>query len=81
MDYTQAFILSSSFLALVIFWKMGVYKRLYDTILYIRQNGWVEYRKARKRYDEHMRLQSYGDAKYNKRNEIKQINARKKVKK
>ena len=54
--------------------------RLWDTVCYIREHGWAEYREARKRYDNHARLQGYGDAKFNKKNYIKNLNVLKKVK-
>ena len=53
---------------------------LWDTICYIREHGWDEYCKARERYDNHMRLQAYGDAKFDKKKYIKNINALKKRK-
>ena len=36
------------------------------TIRYIWKHGWAEYRAARARYENHMRLQGYGDARYSK---------------
>lgn len=53
---------------------------LWDTLCYIHDHGWAEYRKARERYDNHMRLQNYGDAKFNKRNYIKMLNQQRKAK-
>lgn len=59
---------------------MGIFQRIVDTIQYIRLHGWAEFREARKRYDTHARLQEYGEARFNKKNYIKQIQLAKKRK-
>jgi len=49
------------------------------TLKYIYDHGWAEYKAARKRYDEHMRLTGYGEAKYNHRQAIKDVDLLKKA--
>jgi hypothetical protein len=59
---------------------LAQFYHLWDTICYIHKNGWAEYCEARKRYDNHIRLQGYSEGKFNKKNYIKNINALKKRK-
>jgi uncharacterized protein YeaO (DUF488 family) len=54
------------------FWEKLVYP--FTTLIFIYKHGWAEYREQRRRYDEHMRLTGYGEAKYNHREAIKQAN-------
>jgi len=51
----------------------------FTTLIFIYKYGWDEYKAARKRYDEHMRLTGYGEAKYNHREVIKQANLMRKA--
>jgi hypothetical protein len=36
---------------------MGFVSHIIETIQYIREHGWAEYRKARQRYDRHIKSQ------------------------
>lgn len=47
------------------------FKLLAETILYIKQNGWKEYRLARKRYDTHQKALKDREFKYTHVGEIK----------
>lgn len=58
----------------------GFFKNLLDTIAYIHEHGWKEYRAARKRYDEHHKALDNIDSRYNHKLAIKQMNAAKKLK-
>jgi hypothetical protein len=83
MDFIANTIIISILGGIAIFWKLGVFHRTRDTILYIRENGWEEYRKARRRYDEHMRLEkqalpSKGELRSAKKQQIKRDKARRK---
>ncbi len=49
------------------------------TLQFIYEHGWAEYKAARKRYDEHMRLTGYGAAKYNHKQAVKDANLLKKA--
>ena len=59
---------------------LSPFYHIWDTVCFIREHGWEEYKEARKRYDNHMRLTSYGDARFNKKNYIKQLNQAKRGK-
>lgn len=50
------------------------FQLVYDTIQYIRLNGWAEYRKARERYDKHQEALKNRSYKYSKVGEIKMRN-------
>jgi len=49
-------------------------KLVYQTILYIKNNGWAEYKKARARYDKHQEALKNIEARYSKVGEIKRAN-------
>ena len=55
-------------------------RHLINTVNYIRENGWEEYRAARARYDNHARLQSYSEGRFNKKDYIKNMKLLKKRK-
>lgn len=44
---------------------------LKETIVYIRTNGWKEYKKARKRYDRHQEALKNLESRYTKKGEIR----------
>jgi hypothetical protein len=58
MDSISAIIYVSILLGILIFWRIGVFHRIVEAVQYIRLNGWAEYRAARRRYDEHTRLEN-----------------------
>ena len=53
---------------------------VWDTISYIREHGWDEWRKARRRYDQHQEAVKNLQSKFSKVAAIKQANRLKKLK-
>jgi len=49
-------------------------KLVYQTIQYIMEHGWTEYKAARKRYDKHQDAIKNIEARYSKVGEIKRAN-------
>jgi hypothetical protein len=73
MDFITTTLAVTAILGAIIFWKIGAFHRLIESVQYIHANGWTEYRAARNRYDEHMRLESQAQpTKSERRNAKKQ---------
>lgn len=63
---------------------MGIanfFYHIWDTFVFIRDNGWEEYKLARKRYDNHQKALDNRDSKYSKVKAIKMANLAKKARK
>ncbi|MFA5378837.1 MAG: hypothetical protein WC455_24000 [Dehalococcoidia bacterium] len=57
------------------------FKHWWDTIEYIQEHGWKEYRKARERYDKHQETIKNIQSRYTKKGEIKMANRMSKTRK
>ena len=59
---------------------MGFLSHLLDTIAYIREHGWHEWRLARERYDKHIRAEEARQFKYSRKGEVEMQKQIKKAK-